>query len=257
MNEFIVIVESGADARTATKLAERILLEKIDWLEPELIQHIFHWRGLEEGKEYSCWRDIIKIIDDAKKQLRYKPARFLGHNSNGVPFKADGARTIKVLNLIRFLQRTRQIKAVLFIRDLDNQPERREGLEQARSQHTQLQPELEIIIGTANPKREAWALNGFISFNQQEKEVLETIRTQLSFDPCIESHRLRSISREEPDRIRNPKVVLEQLTGNDMERERLCWEDTNLEILRERGVHTGLQDYICEVEQYLISVIEG
>ena len=61
---------------------------------------------------------------------------------------------------------------------------------------------------------------------------------------------------KEPDRIRNPKVVVEQLTGNDMERERLCWEDTSLEILRERGVDTGLQDYICEVEQYLRSIIE-
>lgn len=40
-----------------------------------------------------------------------------------------------------------------------------------------------------------------------------------------------------------------------MERERLCWEDTSLEILRERGVHTNLKDYICEVEQRLAPII--
>jgi hypothetical protein len=38
--EFIVIVESGADARTATKLAERVLIEQVDWLYPELIKKL-------------------------------------------------------------------------------------------------------------------------------------------------------------------------------------------------------------------------
>jgi len=35
MIEFVVIVESSADARTATKLADRILVQKIDWLDAE------------------------------------------------------------------------------------------------------------------------------------------------------------------------------------------------------------------------------
>ena len=125
MIEFVVIVESGADARTATKLAERVLKEKFDWLDDDILQHCFQWTGLEEGTEFSCWRDIIKIIDDAKSQIKYKPSRFIGH-SKGVPLKADGAASIKVLNLVRFLQKTRHIKAVIFIRDLDNQPERKE-----------------------------------------------------------------------------------------------------------------------------------
>ncbi|QLE47566.1 hypothetical protein FD724_05135 [Nostoc sp. C057] len=254
MFEFIVIVESGADSRTATKLAERVLKEQIDWLEPDLIKHIFHWRGLEEGTEYSCWSDVDKIIDDAKEKIRYKSSRFLGHHNKGVPFKADGAISIKVLKLVDFLQKTRQIKAVLFIRDLDNQPERREGLEQARSEHINRQPQLKIVIGTANPKRESWVLNGFIPSNQEE-QILEGIKTRLNFDPCIDSHRLRSTSQKEPDRIRNPKVIVEQLTGKDMKREQQCWEDTSLKILRERGVHTGLTAYIQEIEQHLIPII--
>jgi hypothetical protein len=40
-----------------------------------------------------------------------------------------------------------------------------------------------------------------------------------------------------------------------MEREQQCWEETNLELLRERGIHTGLTAYICEVEQRLIKII--
>ncbi len=258
MTEFIVIVESVADARTATKLAERILVEKVDWLEDDNLQYCLQWSGLENGTQHSCWSDVKKIIDDAKEQLKYKPARFLGHDSKGVPLKADGAASIKVLNLVRFLQRTRQIRAVLLIRDLDNQPEqRREGLEQARSEHINRQPQLEIVIGTADPKREAWVLNGFVPSNQGEKQILQEIKTRLKFDPCTESYRLRSTSWEEPDRIRNPKVVVEQLTGRDMIREQQCWEDTSLELLRGRGIHTGLTDYIREVEQRLIKIISS
>jgi hypothetical protein len=253
--EFIVIVESGADSRTATKLAERVLKEKFDWLDDDILQHCFQWTGLEEGTEFSCWRDITKIIDNAKSQIKYKPSRFIGHHSKSVPLKADGAASIKVLNLVRFLQRIRQIKAVIFIRDLDNQPERKEGIEQARSEHINKTPKLEIVIGAADPKREAWVLNGFIPSNQQEKQIIEEIKNKLSFDPSIESHRLRATSEKEPERIRNVKVVVEQLTGNDMEREKLCWEKTKLKHLRERGVHTGLTDYICEVEERLAAII--
>ncbi|BAZ51938.1 hypothetical protein NIES4103_45970 [Nostoc sp. NIES-4103] len=140
------------------------------------------------------------------------------------------------------------------IRDLDNQPERREGLEQARSKYINQNPQLEIIIGAANPKREAWVLNGFIPNNQEER-ILQEIRTRLNFDPCIESHRLRSTSWEEPDRIRNSKVVVEQLTAKNMEREQQCWEDTSLALLRERGIYTGLTNYILEVEQRLAPII--
>jgi hypothetical protein len=253
--EFIVIVESGADSRTATKLAERVLKEKFDWLDDDILQHCFQWTGLEEGTEFSCWRDITKIIDNAKSQIKYKPSRFIGHHSKSVPLKADGAASIKVLNLVRFLQRIRQIKAVIFIRDLDNQPERKEGIEQARSEHINKTPKLEIIIGAADPKREAWVLNGFIPSNQQEKQIIEEIKNKLSFDPSIESHRLRATSEKEPERIRNVKVVVEQLTGNDMEREKQCWEETNLKHLRERGVDTGLTDYIQEVEQRLAAIL--
>jgi hypothetical protein len=253
--EFIVIVESGADARIATKLAERILRKQFDWLDDDSLQYYFKWTGLEEGREYSCWRDIKKIIDDAKQQLKYKEPRFLGHDSKGVPFKADGARAMKALNLVRFLQKTREIKAVLLIRDLDNQPERKEGLEQARSEHINRKLKLEIVIGASDTKREAWVLNGFIPSNQPEEKNLELIKTQLSFDPCLESHRLRSTSEEEPERIRNAKVILEQLTNDDTEREKLCWEDTSLEILRERGVNTGLTDYLQEVEERLAAII--
>ncbi len=254
MIEFVVIVESSADARTATKLADRTLVQKIDWLDPEMLQHLYQWSGLEAGTENSCWKNINQIIDNFQQSLGFRPPRYLGHRKDGA-LKADGAAAIKILNLVRFIQKTRNIKAILFIRDLDNQPERREGIEQARSEHIDRPPKLAIIIGTADKMREAWVLNGFIPSNAEEKQILQKITTELTFNPCEESHRLRSNSWEDGDRIRNPKVVVEKLTGSKMEREQQCWEETNLEHLREKGVQTGLTSYICEIEEQLIPII--
>ncbi|MGK7875731.1 MAG: hypothetical protein AB4426_21270 [Xenococcaceae cyanobacterium] len=253
MIEFVVVVESSADAQTATKLAERVLVEKVDWLEPDLLQSLFRWSGLEEETEHSCWKDIRNIIKRAEKSGLSVP-KFRDHRKSGA-IKADGAAAIKIMNLIRLLQRNRQIKAVLFIRDLDNQPERREGLDQARSEHINRQPKLEIVIGTADRMREAWVLNGFIQSNPKEQHILQKIKDQLTFDPCEKSHKLRSNSREEPDRIRNPKVVLDLLTDGNRLREQQCWEETSLELLRKRGGNTGLTAYLHEIEQRLIPVI--
>jgi hypothetical protein len=256
MIEFVVIVESSADARTATKLAERILVEKIDWLEPEMLQHLVQWSGLEAGTENSYWKNISHIIE-REKESGFQPPRFLRRDKQGQKtLQPDGANTIKILNLVSYLQKTRQIKAVLLIRDLDNQPQRREGIEQARSEHINRQHKLEIIIGTADRMREAWVLNGFIPSNQEEERILQEITTQLTFNPCEESHRLRN-SLTKADRIRNPKVVVEKLTGGRMEREQQCWEETSLEYLRQKGVHTGLTAYIKEIEARLIPIIES
>ncbi|NJL83725.1 MAG: hypothetical protein HC890_13760 [Chloroflexaceae bacterium] len=256
MIEFVVIVESSADARTATKLAERVLVEKVDWLETNLLEHLFQWRGLEEITAHSCWRDISDIIERAKESGLPIP-KFLGHKKTGT-LKADGAVAMKILNLIQIIhiKKNRPIKAVLFIRDLDHQPERRQGIEQARSEQGDRQSNLEIIIGTANRMREAWVLNGFIPANPEEDKILQEIKAQLTFDPCEKAHRLRSSSWNEPERIRNPKVVVELLTQNTgMLRECQCWEETSLEHLRERGVYTGLTDYLNEIEQRLVPVI--
>jgi len=256
MVEFIVIGESRADADIATKLAERILLEKIDWL-AEYLQYSFYWSGLQENTEHSCWRDIEKIIDNFQQTSPFRIPKYKRSRETQArePLKPDAARAIKVLNLVLFLQRRREIKAVVFIRDLDNQPERREGLEQARLQQLNKNPKLEIILGTANGKREAWVLNGFIALSEEEERILAEIKTELNFDPCLESHRLRSTSNQEPERIRNPKFAIARLTGKDWERECKCWEKTDLQILRDRGGETGLTEYINEIEVRLLPIV--
>jgi hypothetical protein len=127
--EVIVIGESDADVRIAIDLATRVLVEAIDWLEPNLLSSCLTWSGLEPGSIGSHWQDVKIVIKQAEEK-GLKVPRY--RRRNGVPLKADGATTQKILNLINQLKRQRNIAAVIFIRDLDNQPERRSGLEQAR-----------------------------------------------------------------------------------------------------------------------------
>ena len=257
MIEFIVIGESRADAEISTKLVERILVEKIDWLESDSIQYLFGWSGLQENTPHSCWKDIKIIINyfQQKSDFRVPKYKRSREAAGGSPLKPDAAISIKVLNLVRFLQGTREIQAILLIRDLDNQPERRDGLEQARLQHLNQSPKLEIAIGTANGKREAWVLNGFMTLNKEEESILDEIKTELKFDPCLESYRLRSPSKQEPEIIRNPKFVVARLTGEDWERECKCWAETDLQIIRERGVEMRLSDYMNEIEARLVPIV--
>jgi hypothetical protein len=126
--EVIVIGESDADVRIAIDLATRVLAG-----EPKLLDGYLTWSGLIQGSGSSHWQDIGDILAQAKQQ-GIKLPRYLSRSSSA-PLKADGAVTKKILNLIDRLQRQRDIAAVIFIRDLDDQPERRDGLNQARQEH--------------------------------------------------------------------------------------------------------------------------
>ncbi|MBE2202004.1 MAG: hypothetical protein IAE79_25575 [Anaerolinea sp.] len=250
MNEFVIIGESLADTTLATELAGRIFIEKAEWLEPYL-PHKFKWCGLKPDTDYSCWKDLKTIIAEAKANGARIP-RYLGGKK---PVKADGASAHKVLYLVNELRKERPIRTIILVRDIDHQYERKEGLEHARESYAHLQHQLQIVIGAANCMREAWVLNGFVPLDVEEQKRLEAYIAQLKFDPCLEAERLRSRSWEMPDRVRNPKVVVEVLTNKNQARERQCWQETDLNLLRDRGHNTGLTDYMQEVEQRLLSIL--
>jgi hypothetical protein len=91
------------------------LLEKVEWLEPDTLDHLVQWSGLESGTEHSCWKNIGDIIEPFSNEFNFPRIR-----SNG-KLKTDGKAASKVMKLISFLQYKlkRDITAVIFIRDLD------------------------------------------------------------------------------------------------------------------------------------------
>lgn len=259
MAEVIVVVEAKADAEMATRLAERVLLDTVDWLDPELLPYCIQWRGLAENTPYSLWSgDLNKRekLDQIAQTLGLKKMpKTLGHSPDG-PLQDYGAAARKAITLTRLLQDQRpEIQGVLLVIDLDiKSADRKVGLEQVRQEDSQQAAPLQIILGVANPKREAWVLNGFIPANKQEEEILETLKKELQFDPCVDAHRLRA-PRIDPDQSRNIKKVLARLTQGSQNREQQCWEETSLDRLKEQGQNTGLTDYLGEVSQYLPKIL--
>lgn len=259
MAEVIVIVEARADAEIATKLAERVLLEAADWLEPELLPHLIQWRGLVENTPYSLWSsDLSKRekLNQIAQALGFKKMpKTLGHGLDG-PLQDYGAAARKAVTLTRLLQDQRpEIKGVLLIIDLDvKSDDRKAGLEQVRREDLQNPQSLQIVLGVANPKREAWVLNGFLPVNPVEEKILATLTQELHFDPCLEAQRLRA-PRSIPDQSRNIKKVVEQLTQGSQDRERQCWEETDLTMLKQRGLNTGLTEYLEDLAFRLPQVL--
>lgn len=231
-----LVVEAPADAQTVRILADRVLRARAEWIDGDsMLEHLRAFRGIEPDSLVTYWKKIptlAKALD----------VRSHGHFS-GEPGAPDAQAARRVLLLFTKLGMP---DAVVLLRDADDQPERRIGLEQARegSPHRD-----RIAIGVAEPEREAWLVAGFQPRDDAEHTVLAAERQRLGFDPCLEPHSLRGGEK------RSAKKVLAALTADDRERERQCITDTPLEHLCERGEGCGLAAFIDELKTRVAPVI--
>ena len=233
---FAVVHEAEADFRTATELADRVLIEAIDWLDEDLLPDQRDWVGHEPNGQRLTWAAIGRLAQAAGIRAR-------GH-FDGEPGLADAGAARRA---ILYLRATfPDVKAVLLIRDRDDQAERRVGLEQARGQD---HGGVVIVVGLAVVERECWVISGFEPVDDGEPDRLGAERVRLGFDPRACSHELTA--GKDDTAIRSPKRVLRQLCGDDRQRERRCWTATHLDLLRERGGENGLADYLREVRDRL------
>ncbi len=236
---FVVIYESAADFATASEIADRALVAEIQWLDETLLDSQRCWM-CDDG----CGNDLTwKSIPARARELGIA-AR--GHFSGepGLP-DAQAAR-----RAIRFVRRAvENANAIILVRDVDNQPERLRGLEQARSEAAK---SITVAIGAANPKRESWVVCGFDPEGDDEYARLAGERQVLGFDPRIASQQLTATGDHDK---RSAKRVLTSLTGGNRERERKCWLGTPLAVFDERGKENGLADFVREVRTLLAPLI--
>jgi hypothetical protein len=235
-----VVHESDADFQIATELADRVLLENISWLDEDLLANQRSWLRETASGGRITWRGIKQLAREAGIRVH-------GHfdGKPGLPDAAAARRAILFL-----LKSVPDLTAIVLIRDQDDQPERRAGLEQARGQD---RSGIKIIIGLAIVERECWVVSGFEPQDEEERSLLEAERSRLGFDPRLRSHQLTACKDDHA--VHCPKRVLRQLAGNDRVRERRCWMEASLEILRERGTENGLVAYLHEVRERLAPLI--
>jgi hypothetical protein len=232
-----VVCEADADRRLATSLADRVLCEKVGWLDLDSLDLHRRWQGLEEGSSHLKWHQVKTLAK--QRGLRIKGS------FEGEPGEPDAKAARLALQLLMISGR--QPDAVVLIRDSDGQEERRIGLEQARSSGSWSFP---IVIGLAHLNRECWILAGFEPQNKDEQQRLAGLHEELGFDPRFRSESLRG----KPGEPRHAKLVLERLTGKDHEREELCWTGCPLETLRSRGTTLGLAEYLDEVRERIVPI---
>ncbi len=239
---FVVVSEAAADFTMATELADRVLCEQIDWLEVSLLDSQRNWISNSPRGEPLHWKSIAKLA-------RASGLRVHGH-FQGEPGFPDAAAARKAMAYIRHVFGA--VHAIVLIRDRDDQPERLNGLQQARdASHSPTR----IVIGLANIERESWVLSGFLPQSEDEGSRLEAERRELGFNPCTHPHDLTAGKSDLAKK--SPKRMLAILTSGDHEREAACWQNTSLSVLRERGRENGLTDYLKEIERHLVPLVTG
>lgn len=231
-----LVVEAQADARTTVTLVDRCLVEGIEWLETEHLEHIRSWRGIEPGTAFTAWKHVTMLA----KRHRVVPMGFF----DGDPGEHDARKARRALLLFA---RLGMPDVVVLVHDADDSPVRRVGFEQARSGTMRDR----IVIGIANPEREAWIIAGFVPGSDREQNALASERRRLGFDPTLHPHELRGNDK------RSAKTALENLLGADEQREHRCLTEPPLAYLHERSRETGLAAFLDEIGEHIVPVISG
>lgn len=234
-----LVVEAASDGRMTTTLVDRCLVERVDWLEEELLEHHRSWRGIEPGTTLTEWKQANVLA----RTHRVAPPGFF----DGEPGKEDARAARKALLLFAKFGLP---DFVVLVRDADDKPERKEGLAQARNGTPKVERK-HIVIGVAKPEREAWILSGFVPCDDRERATLASERQRLGFDPTLQPHELRGEGK------RNAKTSLANLSGGDHDREHRCLTEVSLEHLRERGSGNGLAEFLDEIDERIVTVVGG
>ncbi len=242
----LVVCEAPADFRTATDLADRVLCDRIEWLDESLLPAQRTWTETEPERPYVRWTDLDRAA--AARNLRLRPRSRFG----GEPGAADAAAADKALQFAAFLAPDERPAAVLLIRDSDDQPERRRGLTQASTPEPGHAWPFRIVIGLAHPKREAWVLAGFEPRDRDEHARLAALRSELGHDPCSRTDQLTART---PGSKRDAKRVVAYLTADDRDREATCWQKPPLEHLRTHGSANGLRSYLLDLDAQIVPLI--
>jgi len=241
-HEFGVVCEARADRDSACALADRVLLEEVDWLDPETLDNCRKWRGRTSEEPFLRWASV-------REEFQHSGIKGIFGGFGGQPGALDAHAARRALLLLASSEQ--RPDAVVLVRDSDGNSDRRSGLEQARDARKWPFP---IIIGLAEPKRECWVLVGFEPRTEDEKAQLQKEERRLSFHPVRGAHKLTA---SEHGAKTDAKKVLDALTQGDLERERACLEETPLTTLSTLGREMGLAAYLQEVRDRLVPVLGG
>lgn len=236
-----VVCESPVDRETVSALVDRLLCERVEWIESDSVDSFRGYRGVSPTDSCLCWEHVPSLA--SAHGIKF-PGKF-----TGLPRETDTAYRALVLLLLRSAIADRP-HAVLLVRDSDRDESRAASLARARDAVGGGVP---IVIGVAHTKRECWVLAAFEPFSDTESELLEGIRKDLGFDPRLHSHDLTA--KHSHDKL-SAKRVLGLLTGGQRERELHALWAIPLDVFVTRGQENGCASFVAEIETRLLPLFD-
>ena len=168
-----VACEADADFLAASTLIDRTLLENVSWVEQELLTHLRQFVAENPPYEWTRIQSVPAAI--LSKKLRVTPGKFRGEP--GAPDALLARKTIVLLNSLN-----PQPQVLVVMRDIDKEPGRQIGWNQARDEYHGRPP---LVLGIAIIKRENWILAGFRLRDHDEQLRLQEERQTLGYDPIL------------------------------------------------------------------------
>jgi hypothetical protein len=229
----LVAGEDRAHRQVSELLIDRRLVEKIDWVDVDVVGHVREWLG-DGGRDWLPIKNAYRRARDAKLPV-------WGH-FQGLPQRSEAPQWRAVL----LLAANRQVRphAVILARDVDGHIQRVAGMKQAVESGWPFA----VIIMAAQPEIEAWIVAGFQPANDAEQEAHERLRREVSFDPVLSPHRLGSKGGP-----RDAKRVTEAL-GIDAARKEECLS-APFELLLQRAGEAGLGTFLEGVDTHIVERI--
>jgi hypothetical protein len=250
-----IAAESAADALSIADLADRVVVETVDWLDAESWQVMRAWCSDEDAGEpgRSVAGDAsVPYVDlhHAFRRARERGLRVYGKFS-GEPGALD-AGMFRALLMLFARPDAVVVEAVVIGRDLDGDENRRRGFEQAVHDDNTCWP-FKVIPALAQPELEAWVIACWRVETDEDESRLDAVRKRLGFNPVRQAHRLRSGRSEHP---KDAKRVARELMG-DAGALRAVWARVGSEQARGAPPGTGLPAFVQACEVFARDVVDG
>ncbi len=262
----LILAEDTAHAAIADGLTHAVLCEvarerHADWI-ADALSLLMRWKGEKDlephlqGVRYTPWPRAFAESDSLPPVVEIDGVRLKtrGHYK-GQPLKTGAAAYRKAL--LWAYSEQYPLDAMILVKDTDGKSESLDGLWQVIDIVSR-----PIILAAPHRDAEAWFVAGLRPEEGTEESVrLEQIRGELSFDPCEEPHRLTSspnTANTDAKRVLR-RILHDEDASRPIELDRQaavaerCFSD--LALLRERGVATGLVAFLEQIEARLYPLL--
>jgi hypothetical protein len=190
--------------------------------------------GAEPGE---AWLPLRRARDLAHARGFRRQGKF-----DGVPGAHDARLAAAVLFLLHGPGNEARLDALLFIRDLDDQPSRKLGFQQALDASPRAS-ERTIVAGWPREAMEAWVLCAWAP-GERGAAALRDVRRTLGYDPCLHPERM--------PHGRTAKEVIARLLESTAETVEQLFESAEIEALSERGATCGLSELIRSIQRVAV-----